>query len=549
PPKQDPRFSFLEEKQPVKAPATLKEQPISQTVSGRAVPAVPKPNAGRSYNPDFTAWDELVTREGDKEVEAERKRLADARADEERTNAALAEAARPEPSSDNDAEYESAWESEWEGIQSEAEAEANLKKKRPERKTQADRNKLKRRKEAERTALHEKQMKRREEQQKRIREISKAVAKEEMARRGRLVDLQTVTGADSSADEDEEEVLRRRKFGKIHIPPAPLALVLADELQDSLRALRPEGNLLRDRFRHQLVSGKVEARRAITQPKMARREYTEKWTYKDWPGRLIFSILSCTGGGPVPLLALRSLSPTPGANDVLMPSLSNRRPVPLTHSSSASLPSQYRRPGRVIARPSAPLHPSPSSRPRRNGFSASATSSDAPPAPPVGNEEGEEEDAAGVGEDDEDAVEARGPEGGDDGYAGHAAGLEDGAAEGVAAAVVGADSDGVVRGRDRVVCRHRGHVRATHVRRCRVREAGRVVHRRAARCAGARRGRVADVLREQDEPADAEQGGVDGVDGAVEGVEPGQREALQRRLEADVRREVDDEGEGEERVD
>ncbi|KAK4981501.1 hypothetical protein LTR66_009935 [Elasticomyces elasticus] len=282
PPKQDPRFSFLEEKQPVKAPATLKEQPISQTVSGRAVPAVPKPNAGRSYNPDFTAWDELVTREGDKEVEAERKRLADAQADEARTNAALAEAARPEPSSDNDAEYESAWESEWEGIQSEAEAEANLKKKRPERKTQADRNKLKRRKEAERTALHEKQMKRREEQQKRIREISKAVAKEEMARRGQLAALQTVTGADSSADEDEEEVLRRRKFGKIHIPPAPLALVLADELQDSLRALRPEGNLLRDRFRHQLVSGKVEARRAITQPKMARREYTEKWTYKDW---------------------------------------------------------------------------------------------------------------------------------------------------------------------------------------------------------------------------------------------------------------------------
>lgn len=66
------------------------------------------------------------------------------------------------------------------------------------------------------------------------------------------------------------------------IPEAPLELVLADELQDSLRALRPEGNLLKDRFRNLLVNGKIEARKAITQPKKPRRERTEKWSYKDW---------------------------------------------------------------------------------------------------------------------------------------------------------------------------------------------------------------------------------------------------------------------------
>lgn len=66
------------------------------------------------------------------------------------------------------------------------------------------------------------------------------------------------------------------------IPEAPLELVLPDELQDSLRALRPEGNLLGDRFRNLLVNGKIEARKPIFQPKKPKRELTEKWSYKDW---------------------------------------------------------------------------------------------------------------------------------------------------------------------------------------------------------------------------------------------------------------------------
>ena len=66
------------------------------------------------------------------------------------------------------------------------------------------------------------------------------------------------------------------------ISEKPLEVVLPDELQDSLRRLKPEGNLLNDRFRHILVQGKLETRKRITQPKKAKRTYTEKWTYKDW---------------------------------------------------------------------------------------------------------------------------------------------------------------------------------------------------------------------------------------------------------------------------
>jgi nucleolar protein 53 len=66
------------------------------------------------------------------------------------------------------------------------------------------------------------------------------------------------------------------------IPQKPLELVLPDELQDSLRLLKPEGNLLGDRFRNLLVQGKLEARKPISQPKKAKRTFTEKWTYKDF---------------------------------------------------------------------------------------------------------------------------------------------------------------------------------------------------------------------------------------------------------------------------
>lgn len=59
-------------------------------------------------------------------------------------------------------------------------------------------------------------------------------------------------------------------------------MVLPDELQDSLRKLKPEGNLLDDRFRTLIVQGKLESRKPVHQPRKAKREVTEKWSYKDF---------------------------------------------------------------------------------------------------------------------------------------------------------------------------------------------------------------------------------------------------------------------------
>lgn len=66
------------------------------------------------------------------------------------------------------------------------------------------------------------------------------------------------------------------------LPEAPLEVVLPDELRDSLRLLKPEGNLLKDRFRSMMLQGKVEARRQIPYAKQKKYTVSEKWSYKDW---------------------------------------------------------------------------------------------------------------------------------------------------------------------------------------------------------------------------------------------------------------------------
>ncbi|KAK8211988.1 ribosome biogenesis protein Nop53/GLTSCR2 [Phyllosticta capitalensis] len=270
--KQDPRFSFLPKKKPVRAPETLKHAPVVLSASGKPFPAVQKPEAGKSYNPLFEDWTQLLEREGQKAVEDEKKRLAALEEERLKQERAAAIAAQSDPESGD----ESAWESEWEGIQSEAEG-SDLKKKRPERKTPQQRKKAERKKEAERKAKWEAQMKKRQQQQEQIKNIAKEVEEKEKQKAEQM----KLVKADDESSADEEEAFRRRRFGKAPIPEAPLEVVLPDELQDSLRLLKPEGNLVKDRFRNMIIRGKIESRRPM-QHKKKKVEVTEKWSYKDW---------------------------------------------------------------------------------------------------------------------------------------------------------------------------------------------------------------------------------------------------------------------------
>lgn len=273
--KQDPRFSFLTKAKKKRAPVTLKEKPISMAASGKAIPAVKKPEGGYSYNPVYTDYEMRLIAEGEKELAAEQKRLAAAEAERVKLEASArsaAEAAEAEARADM-----SEWEedSAWEGFESGTE-DARLSAKRPERKTPAQRNRIKRRKEDERKAKMAANIKKNNEQATQIKKIAQLVAEREDARA-----LARVQDEGSSSDGDEME-LRRRKLGKISLPEKDLELVLPDELQETLRLLKPEGNLLKDRYRSLLVRGKLESRRPISFAKKAKRKATEKWTHKDF---------------------------------------------------------------------------------------------------------------------------------------------------------------------------------------------------------------------------------------------------------------------------
>ena len=258
---------YIPKQKPKVAPKSITRAPTAITASGKAVKAVPNPDAGTSYNPSFESWDELLTREGAREVEAEtpRHQKAAEQADREARIAAIAAADEREGQSD----YESAWES----FDTDNEAEM-LKKKRPERKTPAQRNKIKRRVKEEQLKRHEMAMGRKQQQND---QSMLALSKRDDAQ-----DLATLDRPVQDEAPEDGTNLRRRKLGKTTIPDKPLELVLPEELQESLRRLKPEGNLLGDRFRNLLVNGKIESRKPVLQVRKKRVKMTEKWSYKDF---------------------------------------------------------------------------------------------------------------------------------------------------------------------------------------------------------------------------------------------------------------------------
>lgn len=266
---------FIPEETKAKAPKSMKQQPISLLESGKHVPAVQKPSGGYSYNPMFTDYEVRLAEESEKALETERKRLEAEEAERLKQEASARSAAEAEAAEAraNLSEWEE--DSEWEGFQSGVEDERPSTK-RPQRKTQAQRNRIKRRKEEEQLAKHKAALKARRTQEHRLKEII-----EEVDEKDRNKQLVLAQESDSDSEVDDTK-LRRKQLGKFKLPEKDLELVLPDELQESLRLLKPEGNLLKDRYRSMLIRGKVESRRHLPFKKQAKRKYTEKWTYKDF---------------------------------------------------------------------------------------------------------------------------------------------------------------------------------------------------------------------------------------------------------------------------
>ncbi|KAF2483057.1 ribosome biogenesis protein Nop53/GLTSCR2 [Neohortaea acidophila] len=280
-----PEFDFIRFAQPKKKrePKTLKHAPKPLTKSGKHIPNVVRPNAGKSYNPLIGDWSALLEREGAAAVEAEQKRLA-AEAEAEAREARAAEEAAKVEAAERDVyatDYDSAWESEWDGFISGGEKEQQevWTQKQKARKTQAERNKVKARKAREAQAMHEEKVKARVKEEARIAQIAAELSVKDKAKHAHARALQQEHSSDSEA---EDVQLHRPRFGKVAVPEAPLEVVLPEDLQDSLRRLKPEGDLMQERYRNLLVNGKLEMRKRAGERKKPKVTRGEKWSYKDW---------------------------------------------------------------------------------------------------------------------------------------------------------------------------------------------------------------------------------------------------------------------------
>ncbi|KAI0357644.1 P60-like protein [Trametes cingulata] len=259
------------EKPKVKAPHT--ENPRSHI----ALPAVPSPHEGTSYNPPLTAHQQLLRAAHEKEEQklksAEEVEALKAQLDKARkvaaAEAAAAQGVAPGMKVDEITEDQAEEAEVAEG------SEPLPPKKMPTRKTKQQRRKAERLR-AEKRALAEKAARKRMlatvDSAKALRKaIARNLATRERLRAQRQAALQ----------EKLKQGLAGQKIGKYVVPEGEIDVQLGEELSESLRGLKPEGNLFRDRFINMQHRALIEphAPNPAKKPRRKTKEY-EKHSYK-----------------------------------------------------------------------------------------------------------------------------------------------------------------------------------------------------------------------------------------------------------------------------
>lgn len=257
-------------------PKTLKEAPIQ--VRKQEI----LPHAGKSYNPSFDNWKKLIEQEYFKEKPKEDQRLE---LEEYRDKIQFLiknyEDNEVEEIDDSIVEEENNEEEKEPVQEEEEEEEIDIKLSinpvtKVEIKTKTKRNKEKRHKERSRLEKELKDIKLRIKELEKLPEILKQIEQSEE---------QTKNNIDLLNKESKHERFVRKgkkKLGsKLEVIEGPIEVKLSNELSDSLRKLKPEGNLLYDQMKNFQSKGMIETRR-ITKGKKGKKKITEKWSYKDF---------------------------------------------------------------------------------------------------------------------------------------------------------------------------------------------------------------------------------------------------------------------------
>lgn len=248
-------------------PVTLDHKPL---VFGASDKAIPVPHEGQSYNPTMESWQALLKEELVKEEALEEERLQ-LEADQARVQHLMDTL---EDHEDKQMEYSSGEEEEEASDEELEGGSVGLSINAPareKRKTVTKRRQMREHKDRERVR---KQMKK---EMQKIHEQMLQLAKRSEKSEQEKQDLKDLLAGGEAA-----EKVRTRRYGKYDILEPTLDVKLSGELEDSLRRLKPEGSLMRDRFRSLQQRGKIEARKRHNLKPKYKKKVTEKWSFKDF---------------------------------------------------------------------------------------------------------------------------------------------------------------------------------------------------------------------------------------------------------------------------
>lgn len=134
---------------------------------------------------------------------------------------------------------------------------------------------------------------RRKERESKVKEQQKQALRVQTARRQQLFQLRSIQSALKRREhttrlrqarrkaKQEAQKSQPRRLGKLKFQPDDLEVQLSNELAGSLRKLKPEGSVLKDRFKSLQKRNLIEPRERAKFKRRHKLKYTEKRAFRD----------------------------------------------------------------------------------------------------------------------------------------------------------------------------------------------------------------------------------------------------------------------------
>lgn len=229
------------------------------------------PHAGKSYNPNNKSWSELINKEYKDEKAREDERIALEKYKERIRH--LMETLDDNEEEESSSNEEEGGEENEDTQSSGSDNELRLSINKPvknKKKTKYQRNKAKRHEEKVKLQQELKELR------ERVKDLEEVINTEE-------TEMVSVIEPDNSNKVKKSKKNKKHKLGtKYSVIDERLEIKFSDELSDSLRRLKPEGNLLYETVRKLQSSGKIESRVPVRKGRKYKQKITEKWTHKDF---------------------------------------------------------------------------------------------------------------------------------------------------------------------------------------------------------------------------------------------------------------------------